>query len=170
MAQAEATLAEARLTDAQDRLAKVQAGPDPEQLALAEARLSTAQATLAATKVAQSNVELHAPFAGTVARLNLKVGEQVAPGQAVATLADFSSWMIETDNLTEIEVVKIQEGQGADVVLDALPEVKLRGKVEEISTVFEEKRGDITYTVKVILTEGNPLARWGMTAAVTFDK
>ncbi len=170
VAQADVTLAEAHLTNAQDRLAKVQSGPDPEQLALAEARLGTAQAGLAAAQVAQANIELRAPFAGTMAKLNLKAGEQIAPGQAVATLADFSNWMIETDNLTEIEVVKITEGQGADIVLDALPDVKLRGKVEAISSVFEEKRGDITYTVKVILTEGNPLARWGMTAAVTFDK
>ncbi|MBI3241703.1 MAG: HlyD family efflux transporter periplasmic adaptor subunit [Chloroflexi bacterium] len=170
VAQAEASLAEARLTDVQRRLGKVQSGPDPDQLALAEARLATAQSALTAAKVALDNTELRAPFTGTVAKLGLKVGEQVAPGQAVVTLADFSSWRVETDNLTEIEVVKITEGQGADIVLDALPDVTLRGKVESIGTVFEEKRGDITYTVKVVLTEGNPLARWGLTAAVTFDK
>jgi multidrug resistance efflux pump len=170
VAQADVTLAEARLTDARNRLADVQSGPDPDQLALAEARLATAQSALTAAKVALDNTELRAPFGGTVARLNLKVGEQVSPGQPVVTLADFSTWVIETDNLTEIEVVKIGEGQGADIVLDALPTVTLRGKVETISGVFEEKRGDITYTVKILLTDQNPQARWGMTAAVTFDK
>jgi multidrug resistance efflux pump len=170
LAQAEVTLAEARLADARNRLAEVQSGPDPDQLALAEARLATAQTALTAAKVALNNTELRAPFGGTVAKLNLKVGEQVSPGQPVVTLADFSTWMIETDNLTEIEVVKIGEGQGADIVLDALPDVALRGKVGSISGVFEEKRGDITYTVKILLTDQNPQARWGMTAAVTFDK
>ena len=170
LAQADVTLADARLADARNRLADVQSGPDPDQLALAEARLATAQSALTAAKVALDNTELRAPFDGTVAKLNLKVGEQVSPGQPVVTLADFSAWVIETDNLTEIEVVKIGEGQGADIVLDALPAVTLRGKVETISGVFEEKRGDITYTVKILLTDQNPQARWGMTAAVTFDK
>ena len=109
-------------------------------------------------------------MAGTVVDLNLKAGEQIAPGQVTATLADFSGWKVETDNLTEIEVVKIKEGQGATVVLDALPEEELRGTVEAISGVFEEKRGDITYTVVIALTDQHALMRWGMTSEVTFDK
>jgi multidrug resistance efflux pump len=98
------------------------------------------------------------------------VGEQVTAGQPVLTLADFSTWVVETDNLTEIDVVKIAPGQGASIVLDALPDKTLRGEVSEIGTVFEEKRGDITYTVDVTLLDGDPLARWGMTAEVTFDQ
>ena len=105
-----------------------------------------------------------------MASLNIKAGEQAAPGQPVATLADLSGWVLETDNLTEIEVVKIQPGQGVSVALDALPGVALRGKVESIRSLFEEKRGDVTYTVRIGLTDNNPLIRWGMTAKVTFDK
>ncbi|MBF8282481.1 MAG: HlyD family secretion protein, partial [Anaerolineales bacterium] len=108
--------------------------------------------------------------AGTVADLNLKVGEQVAPGQPVATIADFSGWTVETDNLTEIDVVKIKEGQGASVVLDALPGVTLRGTVTHISSIYVEQRGDITYKVTLTLADQHPQIRWGMTAQVTFDK
>ena len=39
-----------------------------------------------------------------------------------------------------------------------------------IETVYEEKRGDITYTVHVTLASSDPLARLGMTAEVTFDQ
>jgi multidrug resistance efflux pump len=91
-------------------------------------------------------------------------------GQPVVTLGDFSEWVVETDNLTEIDVVKISIGQGASIVLDALPDKTLRGEVTAVETVFEEKRGDITYTVDVTLLDGDPLARWGMTAEVTFDQ
>jgi multidrug resistance efflux pump len=163
-------LAEANLAEAQARVAKVKGGPDPDQLALAQARLVSAQDGLAAAEAGLKNSELRAPFAGVLAKLSLKVGEQVGPGQAVATLADFSGWVVETDNLTEIEVVKIKTGQGASVVLDALPNQTLHGKVTSISSVFEEKRGDITYTVKLALENKLPEMRWGMTAEVTFDK
>jgi multidrug resistance efflux pump len=170
LAQADLTLAQATLDDAQADLAKVASGPDPEQLALAQARVTTVQAALAAAKAALDKNELRAPFAGTLANINLKAGEQVGPGQVVVTLADFSGWVIETDNLTEIDVVKVEAGQGVAVALDSLPEATLRGTVVSIRDVFEEKRGDVTYTVRIALADADPLMRWGMTAQVTFDK
>ena len=39
-----------------------------------------------------------------------------------------------------------------------------------IDSVFAERQGDITYTAEITLTDTDPLMRWGMTAAVTFDK
>jgi HlyD family secretion protein len=174
LAEGTLSLAQATLADANTQLAKVQSGPDATQVALAQARLDAAQSGLKAAESAviqaQEIPELLAPFSGTLAALDLKVGQQAAPGQAVATLADLTGWVLETDNLTEIEVVKIQQGQGVTVELDALPGVELRGEVESIRSLFEEKRGDITYTARIILTDNNPLIRWGMTAKVTFDK
>ena len=170
LTQAKVDLARATLADAEAKYAKVLTGPDPALMALAEARLTTTQAALEAAKSALENAELRAPFSGAISQLNLKVGEQVAPGQLVVVLADFTGWVVETDNLTEIEVVRVQEGQGVTVKMDALPDVSLRGQVESIATVFEDKRGDVTYTVKIRLTDQNPQMRWGMTADVTFDK
>jgi multidrug efflux pump subunit AcrA (membrane-fusion protein) len=170
LAQARFDLAQATLADAERRLGLVDGGPNPDQLRLAEARVAAAEASLAAARAAHENSELRAPFGGTLARLALKVGEQVAPGQSVATLADFSAWLVETDNLTEIEVVKIRAGQGASIVFDALPDRTLPGRVTAISSVYEEKRGDITYTAKLVLDEPDSALRWGMTAAITFDK
>jgi hypothetical protein len=46
--------------------------------------------------------------------------------------------------------------------------VVLKGEVTSINDRYEEKRGDITYTVTVLLKESDPLLRWGMTAAVRF--
>lgn len=170
LAEANLALAQATMAEAERHNDQVRAGPDADQVALAEARIAAAEAGRAAARSALEDAELRAPFAGTLAQLDLKVGEQVAPGQAVGTLADFSSWWVETDNLTEIEVVRIREGQGASIVLDALPEAPLTGTVTAIDTVFEEKRGDITYTARIALTDVDPLMRWGMTAAVTFEK
>lgn len=170
VAEGNVAVAEAAVKEAEDRYAELQGGPDPDLLEAAQARLDAAKAALTAAQDALDNSELRAPFAGVVADLRIKEGEQAGPGQVAAVLADFSGWVVETDNLTEIEVVKISEGQKVEVVLDALPDVTLHGTVKTISPVFEEKRGDITYTVTIALDDGDPKMRWGMTAVTTFEK
>jgi HlyD family secretion protein len=106
---------------------------------------------------------------GTIVDMTLKVGERIAAGQPVILLADYSSWIVKTDNLTEDEVVNIEDGQRVKILLDALPALALDGEVTYINTRYEEKRGDITYTVTVALTQTDPAMRWGMTAAVQFE-
>lgn len=170
LAQANLDELKAQLADAQRRLPDLQKGPDPDKLKLAQTALETAQANLSAAQSAFADAELKAPIAGTVASFKLKVGEQAAPGQPVVTLADFSRWVVKTNNLTEIDVVRVQTGQAAKLSLDALPEVPLTGKVTEISQVFVESRGDVTYVVTIALDQGEPRLRWGMTAQVTLGQ
>jgi multidrug efflux pump subunit AcrA (membrane-fusion protein) len=165
--EADVALLQAQLQSTRDRWETLQAGPDPDDRAAAEARLNAARASLAAAQAALTDSELRAPIAGTVADIQLKPGEQVAPGVPVVTLAEFGRWVVKTTNLTEIDVVNVAEGQAAEVQLDALPDVPLRGTVESIGTVFVESRGDVTYTVTILLADADPRLRWGMTAQVT---
>ena len=144
--------------------------PDPDDLASAQARLNAAETGLAAAQAALDDIELTAPFSGSIVDLNIKVGEQVGPGAPVALLADFSQWQVETDDLTEIEVPDIFVGQKVTVTPDALPDLELSGTVEYISDLFEEKRGDVTYTARIILDESDPRLRWGMTVVVVFEE
>jgi multidrug resistance efflux pump len=102
--------------------------------------------------------------------VNIKVGELTGSGQPAMVVADFSQWIIETDNLTEIEVPDVEVGQTVTVTPDALPDLELTGTVESIKELFEEKRGDITYTVNISLDETDPRLRWGMTVVVTFEE
>jgi len=170
LAEAEVAVADARLASARSSWEELQGGPDPDSLALAESRLENAGRAKAAAEAAFADLELRAPFAGSVADLTLKVGEQLAPGQVVLVLADFSGWIIETDNLTEIEVPQVSIGQAVEVKFDALPELSLPGKVAFISPLFESKRGDITYTAQIELQAFDPRLQWGMTAVATFQK
>ncbi len=169
MLDADVAIAEAEVTLAQLEVERWRNGPDPEQLALAEARVDNAEAQLAAARSSLADTELRAPIRGQVADLRLKVGEQVAPGQVVAVLADFATWIVETENLTEIELPKIALGQPVNVTFDALPEIDLAGRVTEISPLFREVGGDITYDVKIMLEEIDPRLQWGMTSVVTFE-
>ena len=155
IAQANLSLAQASLTLAEQDYENVKAGPDPDLLASAQAREKAAETGLAAAKAALANRQLVAPFDGTIAQLNLKVGEQAAPGVTAVVLADFSGWIVETDDLTENEVPNVQVGQTAEVTFDALPELSLQGNVQAISDVHTDKSGDVTYTTKVALAKSD---------------
>jgi multidrug resistance efflux pump len=170
IAQADIAVAEAQLALAEQDFADLENGPDPDDMAAAEARINAAETNLQAARVALENIELLAPFDGTVVDLEVKEGELVNPGQPVVVLADFSQWVVETDDLTEIEVPDISVGQAVTVTPDALPDLELPGSVESISYLFEEKRGDVTYTARIMLEEDDPRLRWGMTVVVTFLK
>jgi multidrug resistance efflux pump len=166
---------ESNLENAQAEMAKSQkeyellsSGSNADEKALAEAQYEAARANLAAAQAALADVELRAPFDGTVASLKVKTGESVTPGQVVASLADFSSWIIKTTDLTELDVVNITAGQAVLIALDALPEETLNGKVQLIGQNYSEKQGDVVYEVTVELTDSLPNMRWGMTAAVKF--
>ena len=170
IAEADLAVAQAQLAFAEQSYADLGDGPDPDDLAASEARINAAETNLQAARVALENIELLAPFAGTVVDLGVKAGELVNPGQAVVVLADFSQWVVETDDLTEIEVPDISVGQAVTITPDALPDLELSGTVDSIGDLFEEKRGDVTYTAKIRLDEGDPRLRWGMTVVVTFLK
>jgi multidrug resistance efflux pump len=124
----------------------------------------------AGARAALANAELRAPFAGTITNLDLKVGEFAASGSPVVTVADFSSWVVKTTDLTEIDVVNIKEGQPVTLTLDAIPGVTLKGNVLSIGQNYSEKQGDVVYEVSVLLTDKQPAMRWGMTAEVNFRK
>jgi hypothetical protein len=65
-------------------------------------------------------------------------------------------------------VVRIDASRSVSLRPDALPELYLSGEVESISQVYVESRGDITYTVRILLKESDPRLRWGMTFQVAF--
>lgn len=143
-------------------------GIDPDQQAAAEARVQSAKAALESAGVQIDLRTLNATLGGAVVDLDVQSGELVTAGMPVVTIADYSAWLVKTDNLTELEVARVSLGQKVQVALDALPEMTLEGEVTHINARYEEKRGDITYTVTIRLAQTDPQMRWGMTASVTF--
>ena len=120
--QAEADLQAARteVANAQKEYDKLKDGPDPDALALAEERIKNAQAQLAASQAALADLELKAPFDGTVTQVNLHAGEWVVPGQAVLALADLANLRVETTDLSERDVPQVAVGQPVSVLIKAL--------------------------------------------------
>lgn len=160
----------AKMSQADEAQKKLDAGVgvNPDLLAAAEARLASAEAASTSAQAFVDAHELKASMDGTLVNLNLQAGQIVGAGQAAFTLADYSSWVVKTDNLTEMDVVNVKVGQQVKIVMDALPGQVLSGEVSQINLFSEEKRGDTTYTVTAILSDSIPQMRWGMTAAVEF--
>ena len=154
-------LKKAKWEDLQRTYERMKGGVDNDQLAVLEARLKAAKAAIAA-------LEVTAPFDGVVSKMNAKVGSSINAGQVAVTVADFSEWLVKTTDLTEVDVVHVNEGQQVEVTLDALPDITLKGSVVSIGQSYSENQGDIVYEVTILLTDTNPAMRWGMTAEVKF--
>ena len=153
---ADVSMAQARVDDAQRRFDSL--------------RSDSVLAAAAGTRSALASAEIRAPFAGIVTRMNLKVGEVAAAGVPVITVADVSSWIVKTTDLTEIDVTSIQEGTPATVVFDAMPGHELAGHVTSIDLTYTDRQGDVLYPVDVLLGESQSWLRWGMTTEVTFGE
>ncbi len=154
-------LKKAKLAEAQHLYDRMKDGPDTEKLPLLEARVKAAEAELAAFVVS-------APFDGVVADVHAKVGGSINAGETAVTIADFSSWLVKTTDLTEIDIVKIKEGQPVKIMFDALPGVEFKGNITSIGQTYSQNQGDVVYEVTVLLARPDPAMRWGMTAVVEF--
>jgi multidrug resistance efflux pump len=168
IAEASLSLAQARLALAESDYGEVKSGPDPDALEAAQARLNAAESAQLAAQAALDDAQLVSPISGTLVELDLKAGEQVTPLRPVAVVADVSRWKVETNDLNEMEIPRVEVGQSAKITPDALPDLELDGTVESISQLYVEKFGDVTYTAHISLNESDPRLRWGMTVTVEF--
>lgn len=96
----------------------------------AEAGLTEAKRNLQRTK-------LYAPMSGVVSTLNVEEGERVVgtsqfEGTEILRISNLSNMELQVD-VSENDIVKVQEGQNAKLEIDAYPTRKFDGIVTEIS-------------------------------------
>ncbi|MCB9157651.1 MAG: HlyD family efflux transporter periplasmic adaptor subunit, partial [Caldilineaceae bacterium] len=160
-----AALADVQNLEAQLELTK--AGARAEEIKAAEAGVAAATAALQNALVSLADTELRAPFAGTVALVNVNPGEQVS-GAPVVQLANLEHLQIETEDLTELQIVDVNIGDKATLEFDAIPDLQIEGTVLRIRPLGQDNRGDIVYTVVLEPDNLDPRLRWNMTAVATF--
>ena len=162
-------LKKANLEELQRTYERMKDGVDTDQLALLEARLENAKAQVAAADSNLSNYVLTAPFDGVVADVTVEIGEQVGAESRAVSIVNTSSWVIETTDITELEVVDLAVGQNVTFTADALSDVTMNGVVTEISQSSFIENGDVLYTVHIAASDVDPRVKWGMTVEVTFE-
>ena len=160
-------IAKNQLTLAQKDYDKLQAGPDPALVSAAEERIKNAQAQLAASQAALADLELRAPFSGTVGKVNIYSGEWILPGESILTLANLDQLQVKTTDLSERDVPSVKIGQPVTVFVTALNQ-NFTGKVTQISPLADTLGGDVVYQTTIDLDTQPEGLRAGMSVDVTF--
>ena len=166
VAAANINAAKAQLEQATAQLDLLKAGATVEQIAVAEAGGQQAQVAVNTAKAQLDKLQLIAPFAGTIGTVYVRSSELAQAGQPIVTLGDLGSLRVETTDLSETDIARVQEGQPVNVTFDALPGKTISGKVTRIAPMSTPGQSAVNYIVTVSLDEIDSTLRWGMTAFV----
>ena len=156
--------AEADVKAAQANLDDLLAGASLTEKNAAENDLKAAEISLEQAKDA---FDLVAPYSGKIVEVYVNSGEAIGAGQPVMILADLSELRVFSTDLSEVDVARLNEGQRAEIVFDALSEQTFGGMIERIA---DQASGtsSVYYEVTIQLDEVPEELRWGMTAFITF--
>lgn len=103
---------------------------------MARAGQAQANAALAQTRTSLGYTRLRAPFAGVVTEKKADAGMLASPGMAIFTIEDTRSYRLEV-TVDESELRRVHIGQVSPVMIDALENVQLSGKVVQIVPAAE---------------------------------
>jgi HlyD family secretion protein len=173
VAQEELDSAEAAVTKAELQVERLPEDATPAEIEQAQVELRLARtdrdvaaSALSEAQVALRQTELRAPFSGTVAAINVERGEQAHAGEPVVTIGDLSGWLIETTDLSELEVVHVHVGDAATVTFEALPHLVLAGHVDQIQVRGTGPAGNVVFAVAIRPDRHDEQLFWNMTATV----
>ena len=168
-AQATVDAALAQLANAEANLSKLIDSDAPDaDIAAARAAVVAAESALVDAKRIKEDTSLLAPFGGTVVDTFFQNGDSVAPGAPVLLLADLNTLQVHTSDLSELEVVHVDEGNTADIWFDALPDEIVTGNVTQIALQKSPGSG-VYYRVVIQLDTIPEKLRWGMGAFIVIS-
>src|SRR4029077_19101659 len=141
-------------------------------VASAQAQVAAAQASARNAEVNVDYTQIRAPFDGVILSKSANVGDLVTPFSsatdskgAVVSMADMSTLEVEAD-VSESSLAKITVGQPAEIVLDALPDVRFRGHITRMVPTVD--RAKATVMTKVQFDKIDPRILPEMSAKVSF--
>lgn len=141
----------------------------------ADQTIGSAQALVNSAKLALDATEsktVYSPANGKVVNLLKNVGDGVvnrAGGQPILLVINLDSPTIFA-KASEIDVIRLKEGQVAQIVFDADKKTVFTGEVTAIDTIGTTTAGVTTYDVRIKLSNFSSSAiRPGMTATITIN-
>jgi RND family efflux transporter MFP subunit len=141
-----------------------------QQYRQAEISLKLADSKLASLRVesrGENEFEMRSPRAGVVVEKNVLVDQQVSPDASspVMVVADLSSvWVVA--EMFEADARDVREGTTAEVTSPSLPDLKLTGRVDVVSSVVDPSHH--TVPVRVRLDNPEKVLRPNVFARVRF--
>jgi HlyD family secretion protein len=160
--------AQAGVTAAQANLERLLADPTTSRIAAAEAQVQAAEAGLQQALLNREKAALTAPFAGIVAIVNIDPGDAASTGnQPAIQVVDIGQLRVEA-NISDADIVRVREGQTAEVRVDALPNEVFVGTVDYIAPTATVNGTIRTYKVRINLDKQDKL-RAGMNVRVAIQ-
>jgi membrane fusion protein YbhG len=152
-------------------------GTRKEQIAVNRANLQLARESLDMSRVKLSYTVLSAPTSGVILVRQVELGEVMAPGTPVVTIADLDHlWL--RGYVNESDLGKVRWGQSATVHTDTFPDKTYRGRISFISSEAEftpksvethKERVTLVYRVKIDMENPNHELKPGMPADAVID-
>jgi len=139
---AERTIREKELS-----LVNTKDGPDDLDIRAKKITVQQKEDALTDAKQALADHYVRAPFDGVIAKVSVKKGDSISSGSAVATIV--TKQETAEISLNEIDVAKIEVGQKATLLFDAVPDLTITGQVAEVEAVGTVSQGVVTYMVKI---------------------
>lgn len=137
-------------------------------IAGAEAQIKQSEIALKREELALEIGTLRSPIDGTIVQVDLVAGEVPSATEPAIIVADFSRWQIQATELTDLNIVRIREGDSATLAFEALPGLQLPGKVTRIKV--NDTTGVTgaanTYTVIIVPDQQDERIRANMMASV----
>ncbi|MBE9129943.1 efflux RND transporter periplasmic adaptor subunit, partial [Coleofasciculus sp. LEGE 07081] len=130
--------AQARLREAQQQLAELEAGPRQEVITQAEAQLAQAKAQVQSLTAQLKDTRVLAPVSGKVAERNARVGNVSSSSQELFKIIENGRLEL-IANVPETQLPQITPGQNVQITSDADSNLRLSGKVREIDPIVDEK-------------------------------
>jgi HlyD family secretion protein len=106
------------------------------QIELAKANIHNAEEVLKMAQIVLDYTTLRAPFDGVILVRQAEIGEVMAPGTPVVTLADLDHVWLRA-YINETDIGKVRYGQSATVTTDTYPGKPYKGRVSLISSNAE---------------------------------
>jgi len=101
------------------------------QVAVLQAELDKARAEQDDAELKLSYAAVRAPVAGVVSQRRARAGAYTSVGEALLTIVPLEEIYVEA-NFRETQLANVRVGQAVDVSVDALPGVRLQGRVESL--------------------------------------
>jgi HlyD family secretion protein len=166
----ELAIAELALEKAQAQWKQLTAGPNPADLIQGDAAVEAAEMALELAQADLAAAALTAPFDGAVIAINADPGEVVGTRPFI-TLADLSTWQVETVDVDEWLVARIEVGQAVVLTFPAFDHKALTGVVTSVAArPVQDSGSEPSYPVIVVVNELDEELRWGMTARLDFGE
>jgi len=157
------TAAEQSVKEKEVSLLKLKAGADIIDIKSQELTVLQRKNALADARQKLADYTIRAPFAGVIAKINIKLNDEVSAGTAAATLV--TKQQVAEISLNEVDVAKIKVGQKVTLTFEALENLSTTGTVAEIDTIGTVTQGVVYYAVKITFDTQDERVKPGMSVS-----